>query len=52
MINFIMAKRVTVVLDDEIAKKLYETQAKLIRELSKSVSFYSVVNQTLRKSIK
>ena len=52
MMNFIMGKRVTIVLDDDLVKKLHERQAKQIRETSESVSFSSVVNQTLRKSIK
>jgi len=47
-----MAKRITVVLDDDLVKKLREKQAKLIKESSKSVSFSSVINQTLRKNIK
>jgi len=52
MINFIMGKRITVVLDDDLIKKLREKQAKQIKESSKSVSFSSVVNTTIRKSIK
>jgi hypothetical protein len=47
-----MGKRVTVVLDDNLVKKLREKQAKLIKETTKSVSFSSVVNMTLRKGIK
>ncbi len=47
-----MGKRVTVVLDDYIVKKLREKQAKLIKESVKSVSFSYVVNATLRKGIK
>ncbi len=52
MMNFIMGKRVTIVLDDDLVKKLHEKQAKLIKETTKSVSFSSVINQTIRKSIK
>ena len=47
-----MGKRITVVLDDNLVKKLYEKQAKLIRESEKSVSFSRVVNETARKGIK
>jgi len=34
-----MAKRITVVLDDEIVKKLHAKQAAAIKKSSKSVSF-------------
>ena len=50
--KFIMGKRITVVLDDDLVKNLHEKQAKQIKESVKSVSFSSVVNMTLRKSIK
>ncbi len=49
---FIMGKRITVVLDDDLVRKLREKQAKLIRESAKSVSFSRVLNDTLRKRIK
>ena len=52
MHNIIMAKRITIVLEDELFKKLREKQSKMIKESTKSVSFSKVVNQTLRKSIK
>jgi hypothetical protein len=47
-----MSKRITVILDDDLVKKLHEMQAKLIRENTKSVSFSSVLNQTIRASLK
>jgi hypothetical protein len=47
-----MGKRITVVLDDDLVKKLHEIQAKLIRETTKSVSFSSVLNETIRTSLK
>ncbi len=47
-----MGKRITVVLDDDLVKKLRDKQAKLIKESVKSVSFSHVVNATLRKGIK
>jgi len=47
-----MGQRITIVLDDDLVKKLREKQAKLIKESTKSVSFSMVVNETLRKGIK
>lgn len=47
-----MSNRVTIVLDDNILKKLHDKQAKLIKETSKSVSFSRVVSETLYKGIK
>lgn len=52
MKNCILGKRVTVVLDDEIFKKLREKQAKLIKESNDSVSFSYVVNEFAKKGIK
>ncbi len=48
----IMPKRITVVLDDELDKKLRIIQSKKIRKSKKSVSFSSVINEELRKSLK
>jgi len=47
-----MGQRITIVLDDDLVKKLREKQAKLIKESTQSVSFSRVVNETLRKGIK
>ena len=47
-----MARRVTIVLDDDLAKKLREKQAKLIKESISSVSFSRVLNQAVRKGLK
>ena len=47
-----MGRRITVVLSDDVIKKLRERQAKLIKASSKSVSFSRVVNEALRKSVK
>jgi len=47
-----MAKRITLMLEDDLAKKLHEIQAKQIRESKKSVSFSHVLNEVLRKNIK
>lgn len=46
-----MPKRTTILLDDDLLKKLHEIQAKLIKE-SKSISFSRVLNETLRKTLK
>ena len=47
-----MAKRITIILDDDLLKKLHEIQAKQIKESTKSVSLSRVLNETLRKSLK
>ncbi len=47
-----MAKRITVVLDNELVKKLRIIQSKKIAKLRKSVSFSRVVNEELRNAIK
>lgn len=47
-----MGKRITIVIDDDLVKKLREKQAKKIKESSESFSFSRVINETLRKSIK
>ena len=44
-----MGKRVTVVLDDDVYEKLRKLQAKKIQESAKSVSFSSVINDSLIK---
>jgi len=48
----IMSKRITVVLDDELVKKLRNVQSKKIKITQKSVSFSSVINEELRKALK
>jgi hypothetical protein len=47
-----MSKRITVMIDNDLLKKLHEMQAKQIKESTKSVSFSRVLNETVRKSIK
>ena len=47
-----MSKRVTIVLDDSLAKKLRIIQSKKISKSKKSVSFSSVINEELRKALK
>jgi len=51
MMNIIMGKRITILLDDDLIKKLREKQAKQIKESPESVSFSSVINQIIRKSL-
>jgi len=47
-----MPKRITVVFDDELVKKLRNIQSKKVSKSKKSVSFSSVINDELRKSLK
>jgi len=47
-----MSKRITVVLDDAVVKKLRIVQSKKIAKSERSVSFSSVVNEILRKVLK
>jgi len=47
-----MAKRVTIMIDEDIDKKLRLIQAKQISKSSSSVSYSHVLNETLRKQIK
>ena len=47
-----MGKRITIVVDDDLLKKLHEIQAKKIIKSKKSVSFSRVLNETLRKGLK
>ncbi len=47
-----MLRRITIMLDDDLQKKLREKQAKLIKQSKKSVSFSRVVNLTLSEGIK
>lgn len=46
------ATRVTIMLNDEIKKKLHEIQAKQIQESTLSVSFSQVVNDVLDRGLK
>jgi len=45
-------KRITIMLDEDLLKKLHEKQAKLVRNSEKSISFSFVVNETLREVLK
>lgn len=47
-----MSRRVTVILDDDVIKKLRILQAKMIKDSNRSVSFSKVVNHTASKHFK
>lgn len=47
-----MGKRVTIIIDDVMDKKLRLIQAKLIIKTAGNVTFSSVINEALRKGIK
>jgi len=47
-----MAKRITIMLDDDMDRKLRIKQADLIRKNQKSTSFSKVINDVLRGKVK
>jgi hypothetical protein len=47
-----MAKRITIMLDDDIDKKLRLLQAKQIQSTNSSVSYSRVINETLKNKLK
>ncbi len=47
-----MPRRVTIVLDDDLAKKLRAVQSKKISKLNTHVSYSGVINDELRKVLK
>jgi len=47
-----MAERKTIMIDDEIIKKIRNKQAKKIKETSATVSFSSIINEMLRDCMK
>jgi len=47
-----MSKRVTIVLDDTIVKKLRMIQAKHIQKSLTNISFSKIINDLLQKSLK
>ena len=47
-----MIRRVTIMLDDDLLKKLRNKQAKLIKKSLKSISFSRVINDSLNDSLK
>jgi len=50
--RIIMSKRVTIVIDNEIDKKLRIRQAKIIQQSHSSCSYSRVLNETIRKVLK
>jgi len=47
-----MSKRITIILDDDLDKKLRLLQAKYISSKKVSCSYSKIVNDTLRKGVK
>ena len=47
-----MSKRVTIMIDDDLDKKLRLRQAKLIQQEQASYSYSKVLNESLRKILK
>jgi len=47
-----MSRRVTIVIDEDLDKKIRQRQAKLIQQELSSYSYSRVLNETLRKSLK
>ena len=47
-----MSKRITVMIDDDLDKKLRLLQAKEITKTVQTVSFSQTLNDTLRKNLK
>ena len=47
-----MNQRITIMLDEEVIKKLRSLQAKQIKESAESVSFSKVINDCIAKSLK
>jgi predicted transcriptional regulator len=47
-----MSKRVTIVIDDEVDKKLRAIQAKEIQSTSSAVSYSGTINKILKNNLK
>ncbi|NND87282.1 MAG: hypothetical protein HKM23_08200 [Nitrosopumilus sp.] len=47
-----MAQRITIMLDDDLVKKLRLKQSQIIQKSSSSASFSHVVNESLRACLK
>lgn len=47
-----MSKRVTIMIDDDLDKKIRLRQAKMIQQKQSSYSYSKVLNETLRKVLK
>jgi hypothetical protein len=46
-----MSKRITVMIDDDIDKKLRQRQARMIQQTSETYSYSKTINDILRKSL-
>jgi len=47
-----MSKRITIMIDEDLDKKLRLRQAKMILQYRSSCSYSKVLNETLRKALK
>ena len=47
-----MSKRITIMIDDDLDKKLRTYQAKQIEKIQKTYSYSKAINDILRKSLK
>ncbi len=47
-----MSKRITIMIDDDLDKKLRLIQANAIQSTASSVSYSKIINETLRKKLK
>ena len=47
-----MGKRVTIMIDEDLDKKIRLLQAKMIQRTSSSTSYSSVINDVLKKRLK
>ncbi len=47
-----MSKRITIMIDDDLDKKLRMRQAKFIQQEQSSCSYSKVLNETLRKVLR
>ena len=52
LLGWLMSKRVTIMIDDDLDKKLRLRQAKIIQQEQSSCSYSKVVNDVLRKVLK
>jgi hypothetical protein len=52
MTSISMSKRITIVLDDDLAKKLRIIQSKKVSRSTKHVSFSQIINEELRKALR
>jgi hypothetical protein len=49
---FMISKRITIVLDEDLVKKLRAIQSKKISKSTEHVSFSRVINEELRRALK